>query len=114
MRRSARDAVPISMHASARAMIPFICCPVAGRRSAFVTPSRFIFPILEGAARVVDGVSVVEVLIVVVGATVVEVVVVVGATVVEVVVVVGATVVEVVLVELVLVEVGAVSGVHCA
>jgi hypothetical protein len=46
-------------------MIPFICCPVAGRRSAFVTPSRSIVPaveavvgtVVEGAARVVDGVS---------------------------------------------------------
>ena len=95
MRRSARDAVPISMHASARAMIPFICCPVAGRRSAFVTPSRSIVPVVEGTARVVVGATVVEV-VVVVGATVVEVVVVVGATVVEVVVVVGATVVVVV------------------
>jgi hypothetical protein len=55
-------------------MIPFICCPVAGRRSAFVTPSRSIVPVVEavvgtvveavvgtvveGTARVVDGVSV--------------------------------------------------------
>ena len=47
-------------------MIPFICCPVAGRRSAFVTPSRSIAPVVEavvgtvveGTARVVDGVSV--------------------------------------------------------
>ena len=47
-------------------MIPFICCPVAGRRSAFVTPARSIVPVVEafvgtvveGTARVVDGVSV--------------------------------------------------------
>jgi hypothetical protein len=84
-------------------MIPFICCPVAGRRSAFVTPDRstvpvveaFVGTVVEGTARVVVGATVVEV-VVVVGATGVEVVVVVGATVVEVVVVVGATVVVVV------------------